>query len=127
MTFTPILKAIAISILAALLGGWIATVVVFGRWDGWPGPLVFTVPGSLLLASAYGVARLVCSAVLARYAFVLAVGAAAGMLMLVVPGFALGVVGAAYGSVIAACWIALHLISRPRGAPLYKDYGVSNA
>lgn len=122
-----VLRIVFVSVLAAIAACAIASLILFGDVQRASFiPLMFALPGSLLLLStAYAALAERGRPMVWRYAALTVVGAVGGGLML---GFIssgdskYAAIGSLYGSTTAVCWIALHALTRPRLRPTISGF-----
>ncbi|MFN3944977.1 MAG: hypothetical protein ACK4K7_08605 [Allosphingosinicella sp.] len=113
------MRIVLVSVLAAVAACAVASLILFGNIEGASfAPLMFALPGSLLLlATAYAALAEQGRPLIWRYAALIAIGVVGGGLML---GFISSgdgkntALGSFYGLTTALCWIALHALTRPK-------------
>ncbi|WP_165357518.1 hypothetical protein [Sphingosinicella sp. CPCC 101087] len=111
------MRIVLVSVLAAVAACAVASLILFGSIERASFiPLMFAVPGSLLLlATADGALAEQGRPLIWRYAALVAIGVVGGGLML---GFISSgdgkniAIGSFYGLTTALCWIALHVLTR---------------
>jgi len=116
------IRIMLVSILAAVAACAIASLILFGNIERASFfPLMFALPGSLLLLpTAYMALADQGRPLIWRYVALVAVGGVGGGVMLGVTSGGDGknaAIGAFYGLTTAVCWITLHALSRSWARP----------
>lgn len=123
----PVMRILLVSILAAIAACAIASLILFENIERASFiPLMFALPGSLLLlATAYGALAEQGRPLIWRYAALVAIGVVGGGVMLGVISSGDGkntAIGSFYGLTMAVCWIVLHALSRSWARPAINEF-----
>lgn len=121
------LRIMLVSILAAVAGCAIASLILFGNIERASFiPLMFALPGSLLLlATAYGTLAEQGRPMIWRYGALIAIGVVGGAMIL---GFISSgdgkntAIGSFYGLTTALCWIVLHALTQSQAHPTVDEF-----
>jgi hypothetical protein len=122
-----VMRILLVSILAAIAACAVASLILFGNIERASFiPLMFALPGSLLLlATAYGALAEQGRPLIWRYAALVTIGVVGGGVML---GFISSgdgkntAIGSFYGLTTAVCWIILHALSRSWARPAVNEF-----
>ncbi len=122
-----VMRILLVSIFAAITGCAIASLILFGNIEQASFiPLMFALPGSLLLlATTYGALAEQGRPLIWRYTALVAVGVIGGGVMLGFISSGNGknaAIGSFYGLTTAVCWIALHALSQWWTRPAANEF-----